>query len=94
MDETTTDPTEASVRFTSLPSSAVNRLAFAGLLVLAINELPAPQADLLDKSEELCNYIRKQQRPDGSLSFTDPGATRPRSTRKDPTPIRPWPCPV
>jgi hypothetical protein len=41
------------------------------LLVLAINELPAPQKDLLEKSEQLCNFIRQQARPDGSLSAGD-----------------------
>ena len=43
----------------ALPHAAVNRLAAAGLLVLAINELPDPQDDLLEQSEQLCNYIRK-----------------------------------
>lgn len=53
------------------PSSAVNRLGAAGLLIAAINELPAPQDDLLKKSEELCAYVRKRQRADGSLSYTE-----------------------
>jgi hypothetical protein len=74
LDETVTYPGNPEVRYTPLPSSAVNRLASAGLLVLAVHELPAPQADLLDKTEQLCNYIRTQQRPDGSLNYTDPGA--------------------
>src|SRR5436309_2790055 len=59
------------VRHTTLPSTVVNRLAAAGLLVLAISELPAPEKDLLDPSEQLCNYIRRQQRPDGSLCYGD-----------------------
>jgi hypothetical protein len=67
LEETATDPQDAKVRFTALPSIVVNRLGAAGLLVLAVNELPAPQADLLDRSEELCNYLRRQARPDGSL---------------------------
>jgi hypothetical protein len=71
LSDTTTDPREPEVRYTSLPSSVINRLAAAGLLVLAVNELPAPQDDLLKQSEQLCNYIRKQQRPDGSLSYAD-----------------------
>jgi hypothetical protein len=41
------------------------------LLVLAINMLPAPQKDLLEQSEQLCNYLRLQQRPDGSLRCAD-----------------------
>jgi hypothetical protein len=39
--------------------------------VLAINELPAPQKDLLEKSEQLCNFLRRQARPDGSLAAGD-----------------------
>jgi hypothetical protein len=69
--DTTTDPKDPEVRCTALPSSVVNRLAAAGLLVLAINELPAPQEDLLKQSEQLCNYIRRQQLPDGSLCYAD-----------------------
>jgi hypothetical protein len=71
LSDTVTEPKDPEVRHTALPSPVVNRLAAAGLLVLAINELPAPQDDLLAQSEQLCNYIRKQQRPDGSLCYSD-----------------------
>lgn len=71
LDETVLDAKE-QVRCTAPPSAMVNRLGAAGLLVLAINELPDPQSDLLAASEQLCNYIRKQARPDGSLVCTDP----------------------
>jgi hypothetical protein len=73
LDETLTDKNDPQVRCTVLPSIVINRLGAAGLLVLAINELPAPQADLLEKSEQLCNFIRKQARPDGSLCCADLG---------------------
>src|SRR5579862_9411445 len=66
LDETITDQKEPQVRHTFLPSAAVNRLGAAALLVLAINELPAPGKDLLDCSEQLCAFIRGQARPDGS----------------------------
>jgi hypothetical protein len=69
--DTAPDPKDPQVRATTLPSVAVNRLAAAGLLVLAINELPAPESDLLEQSEQLCGFIRRQQRGDGSLSFSD-----------------------
>jgi len=59
------------MRHTTLPSVAVNRLAAAGLLVLAINELPQPAGDLLEQSEELCNYIGRQLQADGSLCYWD-----------------------
>ena len=71
--ETITDPKDAQIRYTALPSIARNRLAAAGLLIAAIHELPAPQADLLAKSEQLCNFIRRQARPNGSLCPNDPG---------------------
>jgi hypothetical protein len=71
LDETIADPNDANVRYTSLPSVVVNRLGAAGLLVLAIHELPNPPADLLDRGEQLCNYIRQQARTDGSLRCDD-----------------------
>src|SRR5712692_2465257 len=67
--ETTVEDTR--YRHTTLPSTMVNRLAAAGLLVLAINELPSPGEDLLQQSEQLCAFIGRQQRPDGSLSYLD-----------------------
>jgi hypothetical protein len=73
LDDTTTDKADPQVRYTSLPAAAINRLGAAGLLVLAAHELPAPQADLLDKAEQLCNYIRRQARPDGSLACSEAG---------------------
>jgi hypothetical protein len=69
--ETALDPQSPGVRSTALPSVAVNRLATAGLLVLAIHELPTPGADLLEQSEQLCAFIRRQQRADGSLNYGD-----------------------
>jgi hypothetical protein len=71
LDETVTDPKDPQVRYTGLSPALVNRLAAAGSLILAINELPAPQQDLLDKSEQLCNYVRRQVRTDGSLAVDD-----------------------
>jgi hypothetical protein len=71
LDETVSDPKDAQVRHTAMPALVVNRLGAAGLLVLAVHELPAPQADLLDRAEQLCNYVRAQARPDGSLRCDD-----------------------
>ena len=70
LDETVLDTTNQT-RSTPLPSIVLNRLGSAALLVLAINELPAPPPDLLEKSEQLCNYIRRQARTDGSLACGD-----------------------
>ncbi len=73
-EETVFDPKDPKVRYTAMPSIILNRLAAAGLLVTAIHELPSPQADLLEMSDQLCNYIRRQARPDGSLCTSDLGA--------------------
>src|SRR5262249_15052725 len=69
--ETVAEGKEPLIRYTPLPSTAINRLGAAGLLVMAINELAAPKEDLLEQSEQLCNFIRKQQRDDGSLVYGD-----------------------
>jgi hypothetical protein len=69
LDDTVAEDNET--RHTLLPTAILNRLGSAGLLVLAINELPSPQPDLLDKSEQMCNWIRRQARVDGSLRCND-----------------------
>jgi hypothetical protein len=74
LDDTAPDPKDAQVRYTALPPGVVNRLGAAGLLVLAVHELPAPERDLLDKAEQLCNYIRRQAQPDGSLRLNEAGS--------------------
>jgi hypothetical protein len=71
---TAPDSKEPQIRCTTVPSAAVNRLAAAGLLVLAVHELPAPAADLLAQADQLCNYIRSRQQADGSLAAEE-GAT-------------------
>jgi hypothetical protein len=72
--ETTIDPRDPKVRYTTLPPLLINRLGAVGLLILAINELPSPGADLLEQSEQLCAYIRKQQQSDGALGYSEPSA--------------------
>lgn len=66
-EETATDAKNPTIRFTAAPPQAVNRLASHGLVVLAIHELAEPSKELLDKADQLCNYLRKLQRDDGSL---------------------------
>jgi hypothetical protein len=67
--QTMPDPQNPSVRYTAAPPGALNRLASNGLLVSAIHELAKPQEckDLLDQADQLCNYLREQQRADGAL---------------------------
>lgn len=91
LDTTTEDSkTTGVVRHTTLPSVVVNRLGAAGLLVLAINELPSPAEDLLEQSEQLCRYIRGQQQADGSLAYTDNPAD-PKAAQTDPDGINCYP---
>jgi hypothetical protein len=91
--DTTTATVESSkttMRYTALPSIAVNRLAAAGLIVLTINELPDPNDELLEQSEQLCAFIRQQQQADGALAFTDtPGDAQ--ATLIDPEGINYYP---
>lgn len=72
--ETATDSADPKVRYTTPPAVLVNRLGGAGLLVLAVSELPNPGDDLLEPAEQLCNYLRKQQQADGSLKADDDAA--------------------
>lgn len=66
--DTTVDAKVPGIRYTSAPSALVNRLSAAGLLVLAIYELPSPGKDLVDQAQQLCNFIKHQQHADGSLA--------------------------
>src|SRR5262245_42364785 len=74
LDDTAVDAKDADVRYPAQPAALVNRLGLAGALVLAVHELPSPQKDLLDRAEQLCNYIRKQAKADGSLACVEGAA--------------------
>lgn len=52
-------------------SIVCNRVGFAATLALAIYELPAPGAKLLEDAERLCEFIRRTLRTDGSVHYTD-----------------------
>jgi hypothetical protein len=71
--DTAIDDKAPQFRHTVLPSLVVNRLGAAGLLVLAIHELPTPGDDLLEQAEQLCAYIRSQQGADGAFVLTTGG---------------------
>jgi hypothetical protein len=72
--DTATDTSDPQSRHTMLPSVVINRVGAAGLLVAAIHELPSPGDDLLEQSEQLCAFLRKQQKADGSLSLSEGSA--------------------
>jgi len=69
--DTVRDERDPQLRYTGFPNASVNRVAAAGLVVLAIHELPEPDQDLLAKAEQLCNYIHKQQQADGSIDVDE-----------------------
>jgi hypothetical protein len=71
LDDTTLDPNDPASRYTVMPPIAVDRIASAAALVLAICELPSPQKDVADAAEQLCNYLHKQARPSGVLAVAD-----------------------
>jgi hypothetical protein len=58
LDSTEVDPNAPTIRYTPMPSIVLNRLGAAAWLVLAIGESPVPSAELLDRSEQLCNFVR------------------------------------
>src|SRR5262249_41846693 len=66
--DTASEPSNPTLRYTTFPPIAVNRLGAAGLLVAAINELPTPGTDLLEQSEQLSAFIRTQQATDGAFN--------------------------
>jgi hypothetical protein len=71
LDDTVLDPTDSTARYTVMPPIAVDRIASAAALVMAICQLPSPQKDVADAVEQLCHYIHKQTRPSGVLAASD-----------------------
>jgi hypothetical protein len=69
--DTQADSADPASRSTSLPPLVVNRTAAAGMLLMVINSLENPADDLLKQGEELCQFIRQQQQPDGSIRCHD-----------------------
>src|SRR5262249_44941384 len=88
LEDTVVDPPHSNVRHPVLPSALFNRLSTAALVVLAVHELPAPTDELLAQAEQLCNYIRGQQQPDGSLRLNDTSTS---SSDPDPAAIEHYP---
>jgi hypothetical protein len=72
LSDTAVDPRDPKVRMPTLPAIMVNHLAAAGMLLLAIHELPDPAEDLLQQSDQLAEFIRRQQQANGSLAYGDP----------------------
>jgi hypothetical protein len=79
MAETGPDPADPQSRCTTMPSSVVNRLGAAGLLLACIHELPEPAPDLLDQGEQLARFIARRQQTNGSFRLTDTAEETPDS---------------
>jgi len=67
LEDTMTDSKDSTIRYTLLPNQVLDRQASAGLMLLAIHELPNPQSDLLEAGEQLANYLRAQIQSNGSI---------------------------
>lgn len=70
-------------------SMTCNRVGFAAVLALAIYELPAADEKLLAEAERLCNFLRAQVKPDGSVHYTDNPTDAP--TQVDPAGVNEYP---
>jgi hypothetical protein len=81
-----TDPT---CRVPVQASFVCNRVGFASLVALAIYELPNPDEKLIESAEQLCEFLRRQLRPDGSVHYTDGPADVP--TQIDPSGVNEYP---
>ncbi|MBA4187603.1 MAG: hypothetical protein C0467_06245 [Planctomycetaceae bacterium] len=76
------DPADPNCRVPVHASVLCNRVGFASLVALAIYELPAADAKLLTEAEKLCEFLRRQCKPDGSVHYTD-------NASEDPTKVEP-----
>ena len=65
------DPADPSCRVPVHSSLTCNRVGFAATLALAVYELPAADARLVAEAGRLCEFLRRQCRPDGSVHYTD-----------------------
>ena len=75
--QTKLDSQNANIRYTTLPTAALNKATAASLTVWAIHELPDPAKDLLEQSEQLVNFLRTTQAADGSFVIGEQPAALP-----------------
>lgn len=68
---TKVDPADPNCRVPVHPPMVCNRVGFAATLAVAIYELPAADAKLVAEAEKLCEFLRRQCKPDGSVAFAD-----------------------
>lgn len=65
--ETVADTNRPGTRHTVHAAISCNRLAGSAFVLMCICELPEPTPDMLTKGEELAEYLRLQQKADGSF---------------------------
>ena len=83
------DPSDGNSRVPIRSSMSCNRVGFAAVLVLAIYELPAADDSLRADAARLCEFLRKQLRPDGSVHYCDAPTDVP--TQIDPEGVTEYP---
>ena len=69
--DTRPDPADPNCRVPVRSSMFCNRVGFAAVLALAVYELPVADDRLHAEAEKLCEFLRKQLRPDGSVHYVD-----------------------
>lgn len=83
------DPADPNCRVPIQSSLTCNRVGFAATVALAIYELPQPDPKLVIEAEQLCVFLQKQCRPDGSVHYTE-GPTDD-SAKVDPAGVNEYP---
>ena len=83
------DPADATCRVPVHSSLVCNRVGFASVVIQAILELPGADSKLFTEAEELCVFLHKQCKADGSVDYTD--ATDDDPTKTDPAGLNEFP---
>jgi hypothetical protein len=65
------DPSDPNCRVPLHSSLVCNRVGFAATLAMAIYALPGADSTRIADAEQLCEFLHKQCRPDGSVHYTD-----------------------
>ena len=60
LEETAVDSTDPKARHTSVPQVLMPRVFGTALLTLALVDQPSPPSDMVERSEELVNYLRRE----------------------------------
>ena len=82
LEETVIDSTDPKGRHTSVPQVLMPRIFGTALLALALVDQPAPPADMIERSEELVHYLRREAqtelgpKPAGTPPSTAPAGQR------------------